>query len=778
MWERVRWWLTRLRLASGVVGLACGALMCVCVAASAAGDANTAVCPSAETSPGFRSFLPDCRAYELTSPVFGGGQPASERAISPNGENLLGISFSGFAATENLEQGSGELGAMYEFSRTTAGWTAEALDPPASESPRREFVFGSTDLTRSLWRLEPSSEQNEEVQIPEFNYDGWTLAVREALGDGQGRFNTIGPVVSPEHELANAHESADEVVGVSSDLSDVILAVRSKSKQLWPGDETVEGQQSLYEYVGTGESEPSLVGVSNDGPVAGSPHVNEGADLVSVCGTLFEAVSGSGELVYFTAQHVEGCAGVQPPVSELYVRAGGVSTVDVSEPPLSLAGRECTGVCATDETVPGDRGEAVFQGASADGSKVFFTSTQPLVNEAVGKGNGLYEATVTGEGSETHVSSLELLAGEVSSVAPVAGEGTRVYFVSESELTTTANANGEKALAGAPNLFVADPGTPGVAFVSREAGGVETTRDGEYAVFGATRDLTGTDDTSSVEQLFEYAAPTGAVARASAGAKGAYECPETKIIEEGYNCNGNTHNTLDAPKPVENVGNSTGEFAGKVVSPTAATSHLSVAEDGTVVFTSELALTSQAVPSRIFAETGGAIARTENIYEYEAGGLFLISSADEAAPENRTTQRLLGIDESGRDVFFMTTDSLVPQDTDTQSSWYDARVEGGFPAPVTGGGCLGEGCQGPTGLSPVLPAAESAVTPGGGNLPPAAAKPAPTPARPLTRAQKLSRALASCRRVAKRKRHACEVSARARYGPKKKAKKAMRAVRG
>jgi len=110
----------------------------------------------------------------------------------------------------------------------------------------------------------------------------------------------------------------------------------------------------------------------------------------------------------------------------------------------------------------------------------------------------------------------------------------------------------------------------------------------------------------------------------------------------------------------------------------------------------------------------------------------------------------------------------VPQDTDTQYSWYDAREEGGFPAPALEAGCSGEACQGAPGVPPGLPSlGGSAVTAGGGNLPP------PPPAtkakaKPLTRAQKLAKALAVCRRLKRAKRHACEVKAKRAYGPKAK----------
>ncbi len=74
----------------------------------------------------------------------------------------------------------------------------------------------------------------------------------------------------------------------------------------WPG--YTPPSRSLYEYVGTGNAEPTLVGVANQEALHGSPHVNEGALLISECATelggeneKYNALSGSGETVFFTA---------------------------------------------------------------------------------------------------------------------------------------------------------------------------------------------------------------------------------------------------------------------------------------------------------------------------------------------------------------------------------------------------------------------------------------------------------------------------------------------
>ena len=62
-------------LVLAVLLMACAWLSSCVSAAFAAGDADRESCgevPSTEASPGFRSFLPDCRAYELSDPTVRG----------------------------------------------------------------------------------------------------------------------------------------------------------------------------------------------------------------------------------------------------------------------------------------------------------------------------------------------------------------------------------------------------------------------------------------------------------------------------------------------------------------------------------------------------------------------------------------------------------------------------------------------------------------------------------------------------------------------------------
>jgi hypothetical protein len=92
--------------------------------------------------------------------------------------------------------------------------------------------------------------------------------------------------------------------------------------------------------------------------------------------------------------------------------------------------------------------------------------------------------------------------------------------------------------------------------------------------------------------------------------------------------------------------------------------------------------------------TPGAVIGHSSVYEYHAGEVSLISNGHDLSESGA---RLLGTDGSGEDVFFTTSNQLVPQDVDTQVDIYDARIAGGFAATPATPGCSEDACQGPLG---------------------------------------------------------------------------------
>jgi hypothetical protein len=850
-------------LRAPVVAVVVAAVVLVApVPALAAGDASQASCPfETESSPGFRTYLPDCRAYELVTPPYkeGGVLEAEPAAISLDGERVITGVLGTFAGSGNdWYQGNRNPDvAVYEFARTAEGWQPTALTPPATQYPHSAIQAASAadDLQTTLWSLGTTTLQ--------FNEDIY-------LREPRGTFAKVGPGVAPEVsglELEHAEQELN-LVGASADLTHSVLSIEARAQEghsnLWPGDTTKQEAYSLYEYVRTGNVAPTLVGVSDGSTVVGGVTLPAG-QVISRCGTelgsgvpegsfsggrdTYNAVSQDGETVFFTAHASTvgspACDGPgEPAVNELYARIEQSKTVAISEP--SLPAGECTSPEPCFGATPK---EAIFQGASEDGERVFFLSEQPLVNGAPTTGVKLYEARLEGSTVSQLVDvSADPTSGQspaVQGVVRVSENGERVYFVAKGVLSGEDKVAGREPKeaepeAGADNLYVyepdpAHPGTYYTVFVARmlttpeskllatpeeseestlrteesaeesrvdalaeeraERAGEEAvshggsfgevygevearekeqlkgtlgpagtlaqdtmvwgvadnrpaqaTADGRFLLFSSSANLTP-DDHSKVPQLFEYDALTEKLTRVSIGQGASFgDDGNVSTFREAAHISTQLFFKRDLP---------TGESFGAAL-----------AGDGSrVFFTSAARLAPQAVSG------------DTNVYEYREGNVYLVSDGHDASLySNSPTVHLFGIDPSGRDAFFVTADPLVPEDGETQEALYDAREAGGFPAPLVSAGCTGETCRGAAGATPQLQLPGSAGQLAGGNVasppPPPVSKPA---VKPLTRAQKLAKALKACKKKPKRLRLSCERQARKSYGTVKgSAKKSNR----
>src|ERR1019366_2627040 len=297
----------------------------------------------------------------------------------------------------------------------------------------------------------------------------------------------------------------------------------------------------IYEMagVGTGSPELRLVDVDNAGNKIGVGNtvvlgVNEGS--------AYQAISADGSMIYFTVEPTGG-------VPTIYARIDGKETVAVSEPSPSECTRteaELGGECNTEPRA------AVYAGASADGSKVLFTTSQQLLNSDTDSQNDLYEydfnnppghriAQVSGGG----LGDVTPGAGaEVQGVVSVSEDGSHVYFVASGVLTTLPNGLGQTASQGSHNLYTYDTDTGETKFVATllesdkplwefsltERRLAQTTPDGRYLVFDSFTKLitAGPEaDTSGAQQVYRYDFQTGKLIRVSIG-------------HEGFANNGNT----------------------------------------------------------------------------------------------------------------------------------------------------------------------------------------------------------------------------------------------
>ncbi len=680
--------------------------------------------------------LPDCRSYEQVTPTHkngaavGRGLLISPSLVSPGGSALIAYSIQAFAGagSQNATRPNYE-GDPFFFQRTQAGWQTTPLAPSATQVSANTPYRTDPETGASLFAgpTAPAGEDDFYLRRPD------------------GSLLHIGPETDPTHGATT--NVLFEVPAASADLSRFLYQPYSRqeahySQSYWPFDQTKRGEPTLYEYAGPAEH-PFLVGVS------GGP---ESTSLIGTCGTVlggpngFEgagAFSSDGTVAYFTALTCSHGSGenshARVPADTLYARIDGESadahTVQISARSPSACGSACQ------RSKPSD---ALFEGASEDGTRVFFASTQRLTDEASedeadSAASSHNACSSAGEGGcnlylyDFHEASghnlIDVSAGDTSGHGPrVQGvyayspDGSHVYFVAKGVLaanpgaaTSPETGQPERAEAGADNLYLyqRDAAHPGghtsfiaslpasegeIAWTSEvfrigEKSVTNVTPEGKFLVFRSHASLTP-DDTrpEGPLQIYRYDAETERLTRVSIG-------------QHGFDDNGN-------------VGAGDASLA---LSLPVGRSDPTMSDDGArVFFTSPLGLTPKAL-NDVPLDAEGHYA--QNVYEWEedgagacaqpAGCVYLISDGEDTAGlglgeggGDKSAVELLGASSGGGDVFFTSTDPLVPSDTDTQVDFYDARALGGFPAPArsipceSSEACHGEGTHEPPAASP------------------------------------------------------------------------------
>ncbi len=364
--------------------------------------------------------------------------------------------------------------------------------------------------------------------------------------------------------------------------------------------------------------------------------------------------------------------------------------------------------------------DAEYIGASIDGRGIAFEIDNTLYlrysnAETFEIGEGLTFAGITEGGSKIfYVEAGKLLRfnalneevtefSTTGTVAPVniAADGSTAYFVSATVLATEANPNGAEAEAGQQNLYLSREGA--ISFVGTvteedmvgEATGIglgrwsphvvsygeaaedpsRSTPNGGVLLFESRADLAGYDSNGKTE-VYRYAADAGELTCLS--------CNPTKAPTTGGATLQSMALSIGEPPPLSTFGSIT-----------------NLRPDGRRAFFQS---TEPLVPT----DTDGL----QDVYEWEAQGvgsctraagcIYLISSG-----QSSRINYLYAVSDSGDDVFFRSSDLLVPADLEQTASIYDVRVDGGFPEESSPG-CEAEGCR------PVLPAPPPMAAPESG----------------------------------------------------------------
>jgi hypothetical protein len=564
------------------------------------------------------------------------------------------------------------------------------------------------------------------------------------------------------------------VVGGTEDLSHIVL--RSENKSLAVG----AAPQELFEWV-AGTLTPVSV-------LPGAAHEQVGADFGFTGVSTRGAISSDGNRILWT---LGGEAG-----TGLYLR-------DMTRKyTLRLDQSEGCSGCTEG---PG----AIFQFASSDGARVFFTDPQRLTEDsgAQARSPDLYECLIVsaGEGLGCKLSDLTPAHGSaganvLGSVLGAANDGSSVYFVAEGIQSEQVNERGQMPTAGQPNLYVHHEGkTEFIATLSSEVlnpsfsevwadgqdwaeGSTQPTRvsaNGRFVAFMSQAPLTGYDNRDAATgkpaaEVYVYDDATRRLSCASCEPSGARPAAvEYKQLDPR-----STGGIAGAPG---NDWEQTGYVAatlpgwpgmGGASGSWARHQPRYLNDDGRLFFNTDDPLVPQDTNS------------TQDVYEYEpiavgscteasgsyapltAGCVALVSSG-----QSSHESAFLDASESGDDVFFLSSAKLSPTDKDSAPDVYDAHACSSAapcitfpdiqPPPCT----TESSCKASPSPQPaVFGAPASATFSGAGNPPP------PTPAHTPA----VKKKAAKCKKgLVKNKKGKC-----VRKKSKKRAKRATNHRRG
>jgi hypothetical protein len=712
------------------LGLLTGALLSLALLPA---TASAGSCPN-QTSREQNSStnLPDCRAYEMVSPLDkNGGDVGTLGSVlsggvaeaAPDGNRMTYASYSSF--------GEGPKGAaaasQYLANRTSTGWSTENITPPslAPETPIDGLGFGghykafNTNLTEAIFQNSDSVQEllEEPVGGAPAGYRDYIL--HNFSTDANRALLTATPP-QPPGAFNNDPDIAFNGAGATPDLTHIVLAFANP--------------HSLAEWA-NGQLEPVNI-LPNGEPFLEAVRLRLG----SGDGRQDRTVSDDGSRIFWNIEDTAGHA------DALYVREG-------------LGSAQPT----TIQYDAGIGGGGEFLTAASDGSRVFFTK-KTVANR------DLYEYSLESKTLSDLTPTANPSEAQVAGVLGASGDGSYVYFVASGKLTPSASAQNCELLNADTgcNLYLWHSGSP-LKFIARLTGAdvldwdeifakrtARVSADGRHVVFMSDARLTPYDNTGS------HCVPVKNVSDGKINSYSPGKCQEVYEYEVGAAlplCVSCSPNGV-APVGPSMIPGGTPYALGEAVYASRV-----LADDGArVFFNSRDALVPEA--------TNG----DQNVYEWEEQGtgtceappgcVSLISGGTGGGPAS-----FVDASEDGSDVFFATGQRLTPRDTDEALDLYDAREMGGYS--IAGlPPCTGTGCQGLPGAPPVFATPPTGTFSGPGNSPPTPS----TAHNPvvLTRAQMLVKALRQCSRIARSRRGACKARVHKRFGPRHKARKSDR----
>ncbi len=637
-------------------------------------------CPNAEFRVGRSAGLPDCRAYELVTPVnlgrtqaltFTGG--ATKAAASGDGE---AVALETIVPLEpNAATPAGIGGARAVFSRNSkVGWEMKSIFASDASGDDIDPRLFTPDLSQVAFESSPGG----------LNYGP----------AARSRYITleVGPVGGPYTAVATTQRQAEtRFVGSSADFGDVLFTSLEHAgcpRQASPGsgcelllsgeeeaaaEETDSGAPDLYDWTEGGlRLLNAWAGklVNRCGATLGAGILGQGENFGTV-----NAVASDGSRIFFTAPY--GGTASEPGCTEpvrLYMRVNDGEPVEVAKP-------EEPGVAVSNPLLT-----VRYNYATPDGSKVFFNTEMALTSDDSSNANKLFEY----DADEPEGKRLKRIASGVPVASGVgipesegyffSEDGSAIYIVSGSSGVQSITRYGTSTGESAPVAHISSP-------KSKRS---YSTPNGEFFLFSST-EVEHEPRGMGHEELYRYSHADGSVICVTCGTESA--------PAQGMDIGIGSGTTLSFPDALPLV--------------------TEISENGQEVFFQTTArLVPQDTNSTMYVETLFNEAPGLDVYEWEAEGTggcelaqgctYLLSSGEASGPS-----RLIDASANGRDVFFESPTQLVSQATPEFPNIYDARVDGGFAPPSGAPECLS--CQGVGSPPPLFNSASSATFAGAGN---------------------------------------------------------------
>jgi DNA-binding beta-propeller fold protein YncE len=702
-------------------------------------------CPNQEFRTGASAHLPDCRAYEMVSPVDKGNSDVSNPRdggahdmSSATGDKAT---WTVLATAFGNPQGA-PFAHQYLSSRDPAsGWQTHSIATPRDlpslyenlSTVDNQFRGFSDDLC-SAWVI-----QDTDVPLaPGAPADVPNLYQRHNCGPLADTYSLITTVAPTEpapgfSEALEPQKSAYYLHPLGSSADGSLTVFRSPAKLTL--NASSEDLRQVYAYKDGELHVVSLIG--NGNPVKNHASVGTWEGHVSdfTTASVHNAVAEDGSRIFWSVSESLNDKGKAFPSRESGGSYGGVDAGSQLGPlyvrlnPTEPQSARESGRCTEAEkacTIEINDGTARFLTAAADGSHAVYSVGEELFEFDV-------EKAITLPGAQVPQAQT-LIAKGVQGVLGASEDASRIYLVSEEALDTGATA-------GEPNLYLYERGV-GFDFIAELSSldtslvgsipsainndpGARTSRvtaDGLHAAFTSTAPLTGYDNTDAQSgepdaEAFLYDAVAGELICASCNPSGVR--PSGREVASPISGSTALWAAARLPGWISQL------HPGRLLS----------ADGSRLFFESFESLVPrdvngkqdvyewQAVTSK--AQCLGELGLGGELYVPTSSGCLSLISSGQSLEDSQ----LMDASADGSDVFFSTTHSLLEQDFGLRDV-YDARVNGGFPAPeVVPPECEGEACQG-TAATPEgpTPASESA---GGPALP--AARPCPSGKRRVVR---------------------------------------------